>query len=784
MAIHLEEFQELLEELPGQAQDLLRATWNEAARAFTPRGLDNYLQGALALHRLGRAEELVVSFLESMPEVARGIGEEVLPDLVSFLLGMASKTSGQVLALIASTAPLAAQRVGDAELFRSYLKVLEIVLVQAPRGLRPMLENLDRLLAELTLGGLRRWVQWGAEAYKSDLDGQAAYFSLRSADALGVLQQERKGTLFVDIQRRLNIYLRAIWNRDFFLRPTSGDYENRDGLRPYIERYVIHIADAYDDLPVAGPADGASVPGLEVYRAAANHCAAHLVFGREPLPREAHSPLEQALIEAFEDARVEALAIAQFPNMREAWLALHPQPDYSAPVAAVGTLIDRLAKALLEGESQDPDPWVQQGLAAFRARADALQDNALSRELGVAAAAALASRGLPPRPAREPKQSAVYRDDNRAIWQLAHYDEALAREATWEDRQQVRRKVSLMEMVHALDNEFAGDDAEEVWELPTEYRFDDGTSINELLGRPPISAPYHYAEWDYQIQLARPNWATVLERHAPVGDLGVIDAIVDANKPVLARLKFLIESMVPRGMQRIRRVADGDELDIDAAVGAMIDLRTGRQPDPRIMMRYKRTVRDLAVLVLLDLSESSNEKVRGFDYSVLDLTRSATVLLAGALDRIGDPFAIHGFCSDGRHDVHYHRFKDFDEPYGELVRARLAGMSGQLSTRMGAALRHAGHHLAAQPKSRRVVFVVTDGEPADNDVRDPQYLRHDTRHAVEELGRAGITVYALSLDPHADQYVARVFGANNFTVIDRLERLPEKLPLLYMNLTR
>jgi hypothetical protein len=784
MAIHLEEFQELLDELPGGAQDLLRATWNEAARAFTPRGLDNYLKGALALHRLGRGEELVVSFLESMPEVARGIGEEVLPDLVSFLLGMASKTSGQVLALIASTAPLAAQRVGDAELFRSYLQVLEIVLAQAPRGLRPMLENLDRLLAELTLGGLRRWVQWGAQAYKTDLDGQVAYFSLKSADALGVLQQERKGTLFVDIQRRLNIYLRAIWNRDFFLRPTAGDYENRDGLRPYIERYVVYIADAYDDYPAADPAGGAVVPALEVYRAAANHCAAHLVFGRDPLQREERSPLEQALVEAFEDARVEALAIAQFPNMRDGWLALHPQPDFTAPVTAVATLIDRLARALLEGVSQDPDPWVQQGVAAFQAHAGALHDNALSVELGVAAAAALAGRSLAPLPSRGPKQSAVYRDDNRAIWQLAEYDEALAREATWEDRQQVRKKVSLMEMVHALDNEFAGDDAEEVWELPTEYLFDDGTSINELQGRPPISAPFHYGEWDYQIQLERPNWATVLERHPPVGDLAVIDAIIDANKPVISRLKYLIESMVPQGMQRIRRVEDGDDLDINAAVGAMIELRMGRQPDPRIMMRHKRTVRDLAVLVLLDMSESSNDKVRGHDYSVLDLTRSATVLFADALDRIGDPFAIHGFCSDGRHDVHYHRFKDFDQPYGDLARARLAGMTGHLSTRMGAALRHAGHYLAMQPKSRRVIFVVTDGEPADNDVRDPQYLRHDTRRAVEELGRAGITVYALSLDPHADQYVARVFGANNFTVIDQLERLPEKLPMLYMSLTR
>jgi nitric oxide reductase activation protein len=184
------------------------------------------------------------------------------------------------------------------------------------------------------------------------------------------------------------------------------------------------------------------------------------------------------------------------------------------------------------------------------------------------------------------------------------------------------------------------------------------------------------------------------------------------------------------------------------------------------------------------MSESANDKVRGQEYSIMDLTRSATVLLSDALDRIGDPFALHGFCSDGRHDVHYHRFKDFDQPYNDLVKARLAGMQGSYSTRMGAALRHAGMYLGQQPKNKKILFVITDGEPADNDVRDPQYLRHDTKRAVEELARNGITTYALSLDPHADQYVSRIFGMSHFTVLDQVERLPEKLPMLYMGLTR
>ena len=784
MAIKLDDYPEILGDLPSEAQDVMRASWSEAARVFSSRGLDNYLKGALALHQLGRGEELVVNFIQSMPEVARAIGEDVLPDVVNFLLGMASKTSGAVLSLMVGTAPLAASRLGDETLFRHYLNVLSIVLAQAPRGLRPMLENLERLLSQLTLGGLRRWVMWGAQAYKTDFDGQVNYFSLKSSDSQSVLQQERKGTLFVDVQRRLNIYLRAMWGRDFFMRPTAGDYESRDGLKPFIENFSVHIPDAYDDVQFQTdqtPA-GVKVSGAEVYRAVVNHCAAHLVFTRDPLSSQDLSATQKAVIEVFEDARVEALACQQFPNMREVWSLFHAAPHAAEP-HTVGDLLNHLAQALLSGHAGDAHPWVLEGLALFQAEVD-LSSNQVSRRMGLALAQQLAALDLPEYNPRTDGLRALYRDDNRTVWASEAYNEAAAMLATWAPKQ-VRKNVSVMEMVNEVNNEYAGDDAQEIWVLPTEFYLDqEGVSINSLEGRPPLADPVHYHEWDYQIQLERPRWVTVLERQPPLGELDLIDQIENDHKPVMSRLKFLIGSMIPQGMQRIRRVEDGDELDINAAIRAMIDIRMGQQPDTRIMMRYKRSERDLAVMVLLDMSESTNDKVRGQDYSIMDLSRAATVLFANALDRIGDPFAVHGFCSDGRHDVHYQRIKDFDQPFDDLVKARLAGLKGAYSTRMGAALRHAGAQLKLQAQRKKVLFIITDGEPADNDVRDPQYLRHDTKRAVDELAREGITVYALSLDPQADQYVARIFGAQNFTVIDHVERLPEKLPMLYMGLTR
>jgi hypothetical protein len=268
--ILLEEYAEFLEKIAPEVRGVLDATFQDAARVISPAGLKEYLDGAKALCGLGRGNDLVIIYLEVMPQIAKECGEDIIPDCVTAAMKASSMTSGEVIGLLLSNLPVVARHLGDAQLVRGYLMLIHQLASTAARGLRPMLLHIDELLSKLTLSGLRRWANFGAKAYRRDFNNLTAYFALESADSRAMLEKERRGVLFVRVQRKLNFYLRALWGRDFFIRPTGADYTD---FRPYIEDRILYVPDALDDIKT----DGTTIEGLEVYRATVAHMASHLM---------------------------------------------------------------------------------------------------------------------------------------------------------------------------------------------------------------------------------------------------------------------------------------------------------------------------------------------------------------------------------------------------------------------------------------------------------------------------------------------------------------------------
>ncbi|HIB30451.1 MAG TPA: VWA domain-containing protein [Candidatus Thioglobus sp.] len=775
----LEDYAEFLEKIAPEVRSVLDATFQDAARVISPAGLRDYLDGAKSLCSLGKGNDLVITYLEVMPQIAKECGEDIIPDCVTSALKTSSLTSGEVISLLLSTLPVVSRHLGDAQLVRGYLTMIHQLASTAARGLRPMLINIDELLSKLTLSGLRRWSQFGAKAYRRDFKNLTSYFSLDSADSRAMLEKERRGVLFVRVQRKLNFYLRALWGRDFFIRPTGADFAD---FRPYVEDRIMYVPDALDDVE--------GVAGLEVYRATVAHMASHMMYTSKSMSAEQLSPAQMFFIGLLEDARVEYKAVQEFPGLKKLWRSLmlleHDEPSEHNTM----DILEGFALQLLDSEVKGGDEQLNKFAEKFHSKIEENQDdNHFSWLMGVELYNIFEGRKEIPSLRILERYRIDYRDDNRIIWHYEDINWDLGIEYMAASKAQVRYEVSPLMMAHEVDCELAGDDAQEVWICKDLMRFyeddltDTARSFNEEWGKEPISDPFHYHEWDYQIQLHRPDWATVYERRATKGNPEDIDAILLEHKPIAHRIRQIIDLLSPAGVQRKRGLEDGDEVDLNAAIDAMIAIRMGDQPSPRITMRNVLNTRDLSVVVLLDLSESTNEMVGDSDKTILQLTREAATLVSTAIEGIGDPFALHGFASDGRHDVQYFRFKDFNQHFDDEAKARLAGMQGGLSTRMGAALRHAGTHLHKQQEKRKLILLVTDGEPADIDETDPQHLRFDTKKAVEELYSTGVLTYCLTLDPQADSYVKRIFGENNYTVIENVERLPEQLPLLFASLT-
>jgi len=783
MSISLQDYEEEIKDLAPEVRDVLEGSFIEASRVMSPAALKVYLDGGKSLCSLGRGTDVVISYLQEMPLVVKECGEDVMQDSINAALKLASMTSGEVIALLFSSLPTAARRLGDAELFRGYLTLIHQTASTASRGLRPMLNHIDELLSKLTLSGLRRWTTFGTQAYRRDFKNLVSYFNLESQDSRAVLQKERRGILFIDTQRKLNFYLRALWGRDFFLRPTGADYTD---FRPYIEHLIFHMPDAVDDL---GKGEN-KISGLELYRATAAHMAAHLCYSSSAISAEQLSPAQMFFIGLIEDARVEYKAMNAFPGLRKLWRSLIDL-DFEDEVEHPAMIeLERIALMLLDGNISSDDMQVNSFVQKFHSEIPENQDNnQFSWHMGVELFNLFAERKNVPSLRILERLRIPYRDDNRFVWEFEEFDMNAEFEYVAASQRQVRRQVSVIEMANEVDCETAGDDAQEIWTCSTNMRpyeddlTDDQISFNDMWGKEPVSDPFHYHEWDYQIQLHRPDWATVYERRKPRGNPEDIERILTDYRPIAHRIKQIIDLLTPEGVQRVRNMEDGDEIDINAAVDAMISIRMGEQPNPRITMRNVLKNRDLSVVILMDLSESTNEKIGDSEKTVLELTREAATLVSTAINGIGDPFALHGFSSDGRHDIQYYRFKDFNQHFDDEAKSRLAGMTGGLSTRMGAAMRHAGYHLLKQPERRKLLLIVTDGEPADIDERDPQHLRHDTKKAVEELYSKGILSYCLTLDSNADTYVKRIFGANNYTIIDKVDKLPEQLPLLFASLT-
>lgn len=297
-----------------------------------------------------------------------------------------------------------------------------------------------------------------------------------------------------------------------------------------------------------------------------------------------------------------------------------------------------------------------------------------------------------------------------------------------------------------------------------------------------LGESFTYHEWDAEIGDFRTGWCTVRYRDILKGDPRFVDDTIARHKGEVLLIRRQFERLRPDRIRRFFRQQEGDELDLDALTEALADMKAGAPMTDKVFIRRDKKQRDVAVLFLLDMSDSTDQVVAE-GQRIIDVEKQGLVLLSEALGRLGDQYAVMGFTSRGRRHVDMFRIKDFHDEFDEAVAGRIAGIEPFDYTRLGAALRHAAAHLGTVDAGIRLLVLLSDGRPYDMGYGDMRYAMEDTKMALAEATRSGVKVFCITVDPEGPKYLEDMFGPNRYTVIQNVSHLPTKLPRIYRNLT-
>jgi nitric oxide reductase activation protein len=297
-----------------------------------------------------------------------------------------------------------------------------------------------------------------------------------------------------------------------------------------------------------------------------------------------------------------------------------------------------------------------------------------------------------------------------------------------------------------------------------------------------------------------------------------LESVHHRHGALLARVRRQFQHIKPESTKRVRKVSDGEEIDLDRAVEAHTDIRAGLAPSERVYMRRDRARREVAAAFLVDLSASVREPVPEpedesqnppvveshdrhllgvrsslMDHDeqrrrVLDIQKEALALMVQALEALGDEYGIYGFSGENRENVEFYVAKELGDRLSVQVWNAISAMRSRRYTRMGTAIRHTIRKLERQDARRKVMLLISDGYPQDIDYGpdrdDRDYGIHDTAQALREAELARIQTFCVTIDRAGHDYLRKMCPEGRYLILDEVESLPAELGKVYRSLTR
>ncbi|WP_347921820.1 VWA domain-containing protein [Pontimicrobium sp. SW4] len=305
--------------------------------------------------------------------------------------------------------------------------------------------------------------------------------------------------------------------------------------------------------------------------------------------------------------------------------------------------------------------------------------------------------------------------------------------------------------------------------------FIENTTISESAETDTKGFHLKYDEWDFSSRTYKQDFCKVYPKSILKTNVDYYKETISKNSSTLLGLRKLLSNVNNRFQQQ-RRQPQGEEFDIDAITDLFVDVHKGHTPSEKIYLSNRKKEKDLSILLLLDVSLSSDGYAAG--NRVIDVEKQVSILFGEILDEFNIDFSINCFYSKTRNYSNYITLKGFDEDWNK-AKFKVGAVEPSGYTRIGSALRHSGALLDTRPTKNKWVIVISDGKPNDYDKYEGKYGINDVKQALRELNERQINSYALAIEAQAKYYLPQMFGQNHYQILTTPVELLQSLVKLY-----
>lgn len=768
-------------------------------------------------------QDVALQYLEASPPVIESIGEEQFPLWASYGVQISRlswktakeyfKSSAEVFKRIDACdlnrwARLGIHLIEKSPKIKAGYNAHSMLAAGAAAGKSKKIDlalqyfkSAPQILARLSMNDLEEWVAKGLETTDAQKDRGTSYFSLQTGSSRSAVEGLVKGLELRDIHTVLRSYAEALAGKKLMLRSSSIFYKNLPGL----SRFFSVTDGERIFLPSRIEVFADEELNFKTYKWILTHELGHLLYGTFNIGKEDLGCLtglknpNQAfkIFEFLEDERVDFLLGLSYPGLEkdrriimDAFLSqMHAKGEVKRSVfeslsfrisdtmTDSGTMACRLTPLLKKALADvlSPDCTVRNVLELTVSLYTSLNGEA-SCEIceNQESKDRLFYRGIIDYDLAENARAGTSRLVMEMVERFGEKKVEMAPET-------VTLALSRLEEAEIIDSEellWQVEDSERLAELFEQVQ----NVITEMESEKRFRRSVYYDEWDLKLDDYRKDWCKVREIDMPETSPVFYRKIIEDNYGLVSLLRRYFSLLRPDRIQRFFREERGDDIDFDAAIEAVVERYAGITPSDRVYIRREKNLRDVSVAFLLDMSYSTGDELPS-GKRIIDIEREGMVLMAEALESIGDQWAVYGFSSNYRDKVDFFVVHDFDEPFGIKAKSRFESIRPIAQTRLGAAIRHANRLLASRPSRIRLLILLSDGRPYDIDYGDSDYAVEDTRRALWEGRRKGVSSFCITVDKKSRDYLPYMYGEANYTLIDNIETLPARLPLIYKRLT-